>query len=158
MILWIGRSLRLVFMVYLLTAAWQDLRRRAISTAVFAGFGAVGVLLRGGLLLMESQAAGQWLPGLVDAGLALLVGIGLLGLSAVTGQAVGAGDGLFFIVSSFYLGLRQNLALLAGGLLLCFLFCGGLLLWGCARNVRVGAYRVPFLPFLVPAGIGLVLL
>lgn len=156
MILWVGRCLRLVFVLYLLTAAWQDLRSRTISTEVFAVFGVAGLLLRGGQLLAECRTAEQWSAGLTDTGLALLVGAGLLGLSVATGHAVGAGDGLFFMVSSFYLGLWQNLALLVGGLLLCFLFCSGLLLWGCARNIRVGAYRVPFLPFLVPVGIGLV--
>ncbi len=158
MILWFGRGLRLVFMMYLLTAAWQDLRRRAISTEVFAGFGVAGICLRAGQMLIECRGAGQWQMGLADTGLALLVGAGLLGLSAVSGQAVGAGDGLFFMVSAFYLGLRRNMVLLAGGLFLCFLFCGGLLLWGFARNVRVGDWRVPFLPFLVPVGIGVVLL
>lgn len=153
---WIGRCLRLVFVLYLLMAAWQDLRSRTIRTEVFAVFGIAGLVMRAGQLFAECRGAAQWRNGLADTGLALLVGAGLLGLSAVSGQAVGMGDGIFFIVSSFYLGLRQNLALLAGGLLLCFLYCGGLLLWGCARNIRVGARRVPFLPFLVPVGIGLV--
>lgn len=155
-IIWIGRCLRFVFVLYLLTAAWQDLRSRTIRTEVFTVFGIAGFIMRGGQLLAECRGAGQWRNGLADTGLALLVGAGLLGLSAVSGQAVGMGDGLFFIVSSFYLGLWQNLALLAGGLFLCFLYCGGLLLWGCVRSIRVGAYRVPFLPFLVPVGIGMV--
>lgn len=155
-ITWIGRCLRLVFVLYLITAAWQDLRSRTIRTNVFMVFGIAGILMRLGQLLAECRGAGQWRNGLADTGLALLIGAGLLSLSAISGQAVGMGDGLFFMVSAFYLGLWQNLALLMGGLLLCFLYCGGLLLWGCAHHIRVGTYRVPFLPFLVPVGIGLV--
>ena len=37
--MWISGIMRLVFLVYLITAAWQDFKYRSIRFYVFAGFG-----------------------------------------------------------------------------------------------------------------------
>ena len=48
----------------------------------------------------------------------------------------------------------KNLALLAGGLGACFLLSIVLMLKGIIQGTDMGKLRIPFLPFLVPAGIG----
>ena len=82
------------------------------------------------------------------------VGGGLLLLSRITNEAVGKGDGWFFLVSGIYLGAVKNLVLLAGGLGVCFLLSVVLMFKGILQGTDRGRLRIPLLPFLIPAGIG----
>ena len=83
----------------------------------------------------------------------LLPGILLLGISALTKEGVGRGDGWFFLVAGIYMGLGKTLLLLWGSLLLCFPVSLFLLYAGRGRKKRL-----PFLPFVLPVGLGVVLL
>lgn len=163
--------LRCGFLLVLAVASWQDLRGRSIKVWVFAGFGGAGAVLRCIQLMLEIGMACQGkdmyraccLMGerLFDMGLAMAIGTGLLYLSWVTGEAVGRGDGWFFVISGLYLGAVRNLLLLAGGLGACFLMCLLLVIRNMAqgRPVReIRRLRLPFLPFLLPSGIGVMFL
>lgn len=154
--MWISRLMRLVFVVFLAVSAGQDLRYRAIRLPVFVGFGFAGSVLRFCFLCLECSIPGRWQAELADLAMALSVGVFLLVLSAVTRQSVGTGDGWFFVVSALYLGFWKNVALLLGGLGVCFFYCSGLLIWGKMHKVSVGKRRIPFLPFLIPVSLGLV--
>ena len=152
----INGAMRLMFLVYLATAAWQDFRYRAIGFYVFAGFGIAGGVLRFAYLCLECSVPGSWQPAVADMAMALAVGGGLLALSAATDQAVGAGDGWFFVVSALYLGFWKNVLLLTGGLLICFCYCSVLLGWRRLHRVSVRKRKIPFLPFLIPVCLGIV--
>lgn len=86
------------------------------------------------------------------------VGAGLLFLSRITNEAVGKGDGWFFLISGIYLGALKNLVLLAGGLGICFLLSMVLVFKGIIQGTDRGRLRIPLLPFLIPAGIGVMFL
>lgn len=139
------------FVVYLLAAAWQDVSRRRIRGWVYWAGAILAALSRAAE--MTSGGLGELAEAQQPAELALgpLVGLGLLALCRLTGGAVGAGDGWFFAVSGLYLGLWDNLLLLLSGLWLCFLFAGGMLLWGKCTGRDLRKRTIPFLPFLVPA-------
>ena len=154
--MWISGIMRLAFLVYLITAAWQDFKYRSIRFYVFAGFGIAGGVLRFTFLCMECSIPGSWQPAVADTVMALGIGGGLLVLSVLTRQAVGVGDGWFFVVSALYLGFWKNVLLLAGGLLICFCYCSGLLVWGRLHRVSVRKRKIPFLPFLIPVCLGIV--
>ena len=152
---WFERGVRILFWFYRAVAAWEDFRYRAIRLQVFAGFGIAGGVLRFGVLCLSFSLPGRWEAALADVGLAMLVGVALLALSILTRQAVGAGDGWFFVVSALYLGLQRNVLLLLGGLTACFIYCSVLLVWGRLRCVSVRKRKVPFLPFLIPVCLGM---
>ena len=90
--------------------------------------------------------------------MAMAVGVGLLFLSRITKEAVGKGDGWFFLISGIYLGAVKNLVLLAGGLGICFLLSMVLVFKGIIQGTDRGRLRIPLLPFLLPAGIGVMFL
>lgn len=90
--------------------------------------------------------------------MAMAVGAGLLFLSRITKEAVGKGDGWFFLISGIYLGAVKNLVLLAGGLGICFLLSMVLVFKGIIQGTDRGRLRIPLLPFLLPAGIGVMFL
>lgn len=171
--------LRVGFMVFLAVAAWQDFRKHHISVNVLVIFGIIGGSLRCMQVILEMEMLGQEMPGqgmpsqgmpewsqiygilgrhLWDLGLGAGVGGVLLALSYAAREAIGKGDGWFFVVSGMYLGVSRNLFLLAGGLGLCFLAGLALIVRGIIQGRSVRQLSLPFLPYLIPAGIGVMLL
>ena len=128
----IERVMELFFFGFLCFGAWKDLRTRQI----FPGF------------LTEQ---GNWTECAMDWAAALGVGGLLLALSRLTGGSIGAGDGWFFMASAAWLGWKKMMVLLMGGMILCFIFCGFVVVWGAWKGVPVKDRKIPFLPFLIPA-------
>lgn len=156
------------FFMFLAVSAFQDYRVRRIRISLFVTFGIAGSVLRGIQLVLELGAlSGNWGIGdlwgfavkrLMGLGMAMAVGGALLVVSAVTREGIGMGDGWFFVVSGVFLGPGKNLLLLAGGLVLCFLVCSVLMVKGILTNQNIRRLSIPFLPFLLPAGIGVIFL
>lgn len=159
-----GVMLRCGFLMMLLIGAWQDMRNHRIKLSLIVISGAAGAVLRCMYIMLDTaiiyQDSGYQLPfGLVagqlkDTAMAMAVGGGLLFLSWITNEAVGKGDGWFFLISGIYLGAVKNLVLLAGGLGVCFLLSMVLMFKGIIQGTDRGRLRIPLLPFLIPAGIG----
>ena len=127
------------FGMFLMAAAWEDGRRKSISIQLFAGAGAAGIIL----CLLQREDLISRLTG-------CLVGFGLLAVSRLTNESVGTGDGCFFIISGLFFPALFNLKLLVYGLSLCGIFCGLFFLINRVNGVNVGEKKIPFIPFLVP--------
>lgn len=179
------------FLAYLAVAGWQDFRYRKIRVGVFLGFGIAGGIIRGAGLILENRlrlqvmwggwslagggGAGGWqfpnngipeegawqLAVAADISAAMAIGGALLLLAAVTGEAIGKGDGWFFVVSGIYLGFWRNLALLWGSLILSIILGGVILASGLKKKGRIvsgGKLTLPFLTLAAPVGLGVLLL
>lgn len=129
------------YTIYLALAAWKDLKYRKIPMWLYIIFGLAGMAIN--FLRMEIG----WLEVLAS----LLPGALLLLLTKCSRGAVGAGDGLFFLVSAVYLGFWNTIELLLYGLIFCSTCCLGMLVWGIVTGVDVRKWKLPFLPFLLPA-------
>lgn len=138
---------KILFGIFLLAAAWEDGRERAVSVWLFKAAGAAGVVL----VLLQGNMGAERL-------LSCMVGVGILLLSRLTGEAIGTGDGCFFVVSGLYLNVLLNLKLLIYGTFLNSIICGGMYIRGQLQGKDVKKKPVPLLPFLVPVWIGLVML
>ena len=138
---------KILFVIFLLAAAWEDGREKAVSLWLFKAAGVAGVILA----LLQGDMGGERL-------LSYTVGLGLLLLSQLTGEAIGIGDGCFFVVSGLYLSALVNLKLLIYGIFLNGIVCGGMYVWSRLKGRDVRKKSVPFLPFLVPVWIGMVIL
>ena len=83
--------------------------------------------------------------------LAMIPGIGLLIVSILTGGLLGEGDGLFLIVSGFFLEWQECVLLLITGQVFCGIF-GLAMMVGAQIGTGGGSVRkqrLPFLPFLL---------
>lgn len=129
----------IVFGMFLLAAAWEDGCRKSISIKLLISAGAAGIVL---CFFQREDLTGR-LTG-------CLVGLALLGVSRLTGESVGTGDGCFFIISGLFFPALFNLKLLVYGLSLCGIFCGTFFLIKRVNGVDVGKEKIPFIPFLVP--------
>ncbi|HIT64322.1 MAG TPA: hypothetical protein IAC37_07770 [Candidatus Ventrimonas merdavium] len=164
---------KIVFGLFLLAAAGQDIRKKQVDMWIYLVFGCAAA----GLLVFHMLGGGIWLDGmrgisdteltteagsdwqyLTDALTGGTLGLGLLGIGMVSGGSVGSGDGLFFFISGLLLGFWENLLLLCYGSLCCAVFCLGYLVWKKLRKGQwAGRETVPFLPFAAMPGIWLLL-
>lgn len=133
----------ITYTVYLMLAVWRDLRYRKIPMWLYTIFGLGGIIIN-----FLWTKVGWW-----EVLSALLPGFLLLLLTKCTRGAIGAGDGLFFLVSAVYLGFWNTIELLLYGLIFCGICCMGIMAWGFMAGVNVRKWRLPFLPFLLPAWI-----
>lgn len=138
---------RIVFGVFLLTAAWQDGREKSISVWLFVTAGIAGAFLS----ILQGRFGMERL-------LSCLIGVMLLFISRLTDEAIGAGDGCFFVVSGLFLNTILNLKLLIYGTFFNGLICSGIYFYCRVRGKDIKKKSIPFLPVLVPVWIGLVML
>lgn len=168
----IGLAIRLViFMLFILTAAWQDCKTGQVSLRLFQIFGAAGLVI---CLSSGIQTAAElWdtgsfrmLPELIwkavrDILLGMLPGISLF-LFFKSGGEIGEGDCAFFLICGWYTGMWDTCFVLAVSVFLCGL--AGLVYYvmGCMRGNLTGRYRGktrwPFLPFTVLPGAWIVVM
>ncbi|MGL5435905.1 MAG: prepilin peptidase [Lachnospiraceae bacterium] len=142
-----------LFLCFLLVAAGQDIRDKHVEVRVFALFGLLAVMLS-----VYQWTTGVW-NGWIDLVSNLCIAAGIIGAAVFWKDAIGFGDGCFFLVSGILLGFWENLALLFYGMLLCGSYCLLKLVICQLRNGQnVRNQTVPFLPFLVPVGVWLVFL
>ena len=128
----------LVFLIILVTAAWEDLRIKSIGVRFLGTAACIG----GVFCLAERRS-------LVEISLSCGVGFVLLGLSRLTGGGIGEGDGWFFIVTGLFLSAEDNLFLFLAGLGLCFVVSLPLAVKSTITRRKTA---LPFIPFLVPVG------
>lgn len=142
-----GRAVKLtqvIFLSFLIWGAWWDMKAGAFPTAGLAVFGAVGLAAA----LME-RSKSLW-----DMAGGAAVGAVLLGISFLKPEQIGDGDGIFLLVTGILLGFWGNVALLFYSLLPMALL--GVLYAAAGRPLR--ALRVPFAPFALAAGLGMMIL
>lgn len=104
-----------------------------------------GLLLAGAGGFLLQLACGD--TELADIVSGAAVGVLVLIAARVTGEAIGAGDGLILIVSGIFLGFWRVL-----WLFMTALFCSGAVALFLLVVKRKGRkYRLPFIPFLLAA-------
>lgn len=135
-----------MFSAMLFVAAWQDLRQKTIDMRILLWGAGTALLLSfgGGGGSALSLAAGS-IPGIF-----LLIG------GRLTAGEIGSGDGWFFLVSGWYLGIQGVAVLLCGAIFLCGIWALAYLFWKqVSQNKSVRKDTLPFLPFAVPIWVGM---
>ena len=136
-----------IFVIFLMTAAWQDLKTNQIRIGGLCLSGAAALAVQALVvwsLSLKGDGTGAdlgilwlwkaWFPYLAG----LLPGAALLVFSWLSG-GIGAGDGCFFLISGLFLGLADNLLLLCGAVLSSGLFGLGYYVFHCVNRCRTGA-------------------
>lgn len=131
----------MIFLLFIVVAAWWDLKQRAVPFYVYAAFGAAG--------LWENFYFSHY--SWVEIFFALIPGFLLILLTKLSNGSIGIGDGCFFLVAGIYQSFWNTLALLFYGLLFCSMCSMGIIVFGFLSAVSVRKRRLPFLPFLIPA-------
>ncbi len=139
----------IVFAVFLLTAAAQDFKRQQVKLWVYILFGLLA-LIWDGYLWRTADVGFSWNRHLASCS----IGICLYLAGRLLEGGIGAGDGLFFLISGLMLDFSENLAVMCMGVMLCGLYGMVLFVWNqiyWKKNVR--KLSIPFLPFAAIPGI-----
>ncbi len=156
----IEAALRICFLLFLLSASWQDLKKRLLKKYVpdmgnGRGHSSGSTYFQPdfyGNRKMGMQVIVQEVTGLMFAA---LLGILLLSLSTATEEAMGKGDGCFFSGSRDLPWFLEKYAAVIRRSVLCFPAAVYLMIKGRkARNTE----SIPFLPFVFPVGLGVLFL
>lgn len=126
-------------LVFLSVNSWLDVKKKEISLAAVGIFGFLG-------LLIVFYRRGFSCDLLVPVG----ISAGVMGLSIVTGGAVGMGDGLVLMVLALLLNGGKFLAVLFMGLLGCGI-CSLIMLLVFQKEKK---YEIPFVPFILLSYVG----
>jgi leader peptidase (prepilin peptidase)/N-methyltransferase len=134
--------------LFLLLTVWQDIRRKEIDLWIFCVFG-----IAAAAVALDSVISGGkpgWQEYLAGGGF----GVALFLLSRLTGGSIGAGDGLFFVVTGLMLGFGKCMLLFCGATFLSGIY--SLCFYSYQRlryNINVGKETLPFLPFAALTGL-----
>lgn len=128
-----------LIMSFLGINSWIDIRKKQISLFSVAFFLAVGIVYE--CIVLDKNPAVFW---------GLLPGVALLGVSKLSGEALGMGDALLMLVLGIYLGLEAALDVLLLALFLAAVWAGILIFVG-KKNKNA---TFPFVPFLLIGYVG----
>lgn len=123
--------------------AVEDMKKKKITIHYLPVFAAIGIFMH---LYYQNAGILSILGG-------MLQGMGILVLSLVTRESIGAGDGLILVVTGIYLGAGKNFELFMISLVYAAVFSLGLLVLG--RKKR--KYEIPFIPFLLAGYISIMM-
>ena len=128
----------IILIIFLLLSTVTDLKEKKIYLKLSVIFFIAGILLDSFNLNIS----------LYDAIFAMTIGFALIGISFLTREKIGIGDGIIFCVTGVYLGFWGNLFLLTAAFFLSACFSAGALILRKADRTS----RIPMLPFiLIPA-------
>lgn len=139
----------LLFGIFLFIAAMQDLRNKQVKLWVFILFGVLALGMKV-FFWLGSENPFCWQECLKEN----CLGLGLLGLGKFCRGEIGTGDGIFFLISGWLLGFKENLLMLCGGVMLCGLYAMIAFVWyRIHKKIGIGKVTIPFLPFVAAWGV-----
>lgn len=145
-------SQKILYLTFLTVCGLEDLYKNHIHIWLTALFGLAAAVLDVYIYLGGINSV-PWSDRLASCGLGIMVLAG----SRLFRGGIGTGDGLFFLVSGLMLSFEENLMILYTGIIVCGVYCLMLYCWNRMRYGRdIRNKKVPFLPFVVPGGIWLV--
>lgn len=124
---------RMILAIYLVLNSWSDLRKREVNLPCAILFGVLGMIL----VLWKRPIK------IEDCFGGIMIGVFMLAVARLCGEAVGYGDGIVIVVCGIYLGFLTNFAVLFYAFLLCMPIAGVLLLKKGRKQ------EIPFVPFLM---------
>lgn len=126
--------MKIILLVMLGMYTIEDIRKKTISIAFLPVFGLAGA----GLHLFQRDI------GIVSILMGVVVGAGMIGISFLTRESIGLGDGFIFLVTGVFLGGADNMELLLFSLLYAAVFSLGVLIVRKKKRKQ----EIPFIPFV----------
>lgn len=126
-----------IIFVMLILFSIEDIRKRRIDVLPLLVFLVIGILY-------QAITRSLTIPEICGGA---FLGVCLLGIVKVTGESLGYGDGLLFLVTGIYIGGWDNCSLLMTSLILVFVFA---IIQILVRK-KSAKSEIPFVPFVLSA-------
>ena len=132
----------IVFILFYIIFLYFDIKKKSISRNLLIAYFVIGVILN---IINYKMINVDYL---IDFIYSLSFGFVILVVSVLSGESIGKGDGIYFLINSLYISFKYNLFLFVVGILTAFLI--SIFLMIINNNKNIYKKSMPFVPFLIP--------
>ena len=132
----------IVFILFYIIFLYFDIKKKSISRNLLIAYFVIGVILN---IINYKMINVDYL---IDFIYSLSFGFVILVVSVLSGESIGKGDGIYFLINSLYISFKYNLFLFVAGIFTAFLI--SIFLMIINNNKNIYKKSMPFFPFLIP--------
>ena len=132
----------IIFLVFYIIFLYNDIKKKYISRNLLLLYFVIGIVVN--IINYKTIT----LDSVIDFGYSVIFGIMILVISIISGESIGKGDGIYFIINSLYISFKYNLMLFIVGIITAFIISIILVI---INNRNIYKKSLPFFPFLMPA-------
>ena len=132
----------MLFLIFYIIFLYFDIKKKFISRNLLLLYFVVGILIN----IINYKYINM--DRIIDFGYSLIFGIVIFFISIISGESIGKGDGIYFIINSLYISFKYNLMLFLVGIISAFIISVVLVI---IKNRNMYKKSLPFFPFLMPA-------
>ena len=132
----------IIFLVFYIIFLYNDIKKKYISRNLLLLYFVIGIVVN--IINYKTII----LDSVIDFGYSVIFGIMILVISIISGESIGKGDGIYFIINSLYISFKYNLMLFIVGIITAFIIS---IILVVINNRNIYKKSLPFFPFLMPA-------
>ena len=132
----------IIFLVFYIIFLYNDIKKKYISRNLLLLYFVIGIVVN--IINYKTIT----LDSVIDFGYSVIFGIMILVISIISGESIGKGDGIYFIINSLYISFKYNLMLFIVGIITAFIIS---IILVVINNRNIYKKSLPFFPFLMPA-------
>ena len=132
----------IIFLVFYIIFLYNDIKKKYISRNLLLLYFVIGIVVN--IINYKTIT----LDSVIDFGYSVIFGIMILVISIISGESIGKGDGIYFIINSLYISFKYNLMLFLVGIITAFIIS---IILVVINNRNIYKKSLPFFPFLMPA-------
>lgn len=137
-----------VFIIAYIYFLFEDFKKKKISTTALAIYAVVALMTA--FITKKNISNGKLIDLIYSVGFGMIIYF----LSYFSGEGIGFADGMYFVINGFLLTLKENVIIFFSGLLVAFIV--GIFMFMFCKQKRKKDLRLPFMPCILPAIIGLI--
>ena len=132
----------IIFLIFYIIFLYFDIKRKYISRNLLLLYFVIGIVIN--IISFKTIT----MDSIIDFGYSLIFGIVIFLISIISGESIGKGDGIYFIINSLYISFKYNLMLFIVGIITAFIIS---IILVVINNRNIYKKSLPFFPFLMPA-------
>ena len=132
----------IIFLVFYIIFLYNDIKKKYISRNLLLLYFVIGIVVN--IINYKTIT----LDSVIDFGYSVIFGIMILVISIISGESIGKGDGIYFIINSLYISFKYNIMLFIVGIITAFIIS---IILVVINNRNIYKKSLPFFPFLMPA-------
>lgn len=132
----------ILFLLFYIIFLYFDVKKKYISRNLLLLYLFIGIIIN--IINFKSIH----FDSVLDFSYSLIFGFIIFLISVMSGESIGKGDGIYFIINSLYISFKYNIMLFLVGIISAFIISIILVI---IKNRNMYKKSLPFFPFLIPA-------
>ena len=132
----------ILFLLFYIIFLYFDVKKKYISRNLLLLYLFIGIIIN--IINLKSIN----FDNVLDFSYSLIFGFIIFIISVMSGESIGKGDGIYFIINSLYISFKYNIMLFLVGIISAFIIS---IIFVIIKNRNMYKKSLPFFPFLIPA-------